>query len=111
MTRVTTTSKTLIDVILVNRPERWSKSGTLKLGISDNDLVYIKRKQSLPRPQAIARLIESRSMQRFNDDDFQADLTAIPWDSTFVYDHDIDDVWSHWYKHYKDTIDKHGLIF
>ena len=42
---------------LVNRPERWSKSGTLKLGISDHDLVYIKRKQSLPRPQA--RLIES----------------------------------------------------
>ena len=76
MTRVTTTSKTLIDVILVNRPERWRKSGTLKLGISDHDLVYIKRKQSLPRPQA--RLIESRSMQRFNDDDFQADLTAIP---------------------------------
>ena len=49
-------------------------------------------------------------MQRFNDDDFQADLTAIPWDSTFVYDHDIDDVWSHWYKHYKDAIDKHGPI-
>ena len=43
-------------------------------------------------------------MQRFNDDDFQADLTAIPWDSTFVDDHDIDDLWSHWYKHYKDTM-------
>ena len=84
----------------------WSKSGTLKLGISDHDLVYIIRKQSLPRPKA--RLIESRSMQRFNDDDFQADLTAIPWDSAFVYD-DIDDVWSHWYKLYKDTIDNTRL--
>ena len=48
-------------------------------------------------------------MQRFNGDDFQADLTAIPWDSAFVYD-DIDDVWSHWYKLYKDTIDKHAPI-
>ena len=54
-TRVTTTSKTLIDVILVNRPERWSKSGTPKLGISDHDLVYIIRKQSLPRPKARLR--------------------------------------------------------
>jgi len=52
VTRVTTTSKTLLDVILVNRPDRWSKSGTLKLGISDHDLVYIIRKQSLPRPKA-----------------------------------------------------------
>lgn len=106
-TGVTTTSKPLIDVILVNRPERWSKSGTLKLGISDHELVYIVRKQSLPRPKA--RLIESRSTQRFNDDDFQADLTAVPWDSAFVYD-DIDDIWNHWSKLYKDTIDKHAPI-
>ena len=48
-------------------------------------------------------------MQRFNDDDFQADLTTIPWDSAFVYD-DINDIWSHWYKLYKDTIDKHVHI-
>ena len=48
-------------------------------------------------------------MQRFNDDDFQADLTAVPWDSAFVYD-DIDDVWNHWSKLYKDTIDKHAPI-
>ena len=94
-------------MILVNRPERWNKSGTLKLGISDHDLVYIIRKQSLPRPKA--RLIESRIMQRFNDDDFQADLTAVPWDSAFV-DDEIDDVWNHWSKLYKDTIDKHAPI-
>ena len=48
-------------------------------------------------------------MQQFNDDDFQADLAAIPWDSTFVYD-DIDDIWNHWSKLYKDTIDKHAPI-
>ena len=48
-TRVTTTSKTIIDVILVNRPERWCKSGTLKLGISDHDLVYIIRKHKFAK--------------------------------------------------------------
>ena len=48
-TRVTTTSKTIIDVILVNRPERCCKSGTLKLSISDHDLVYIIRKHKFAK--------------------------------------------------------------
>ena len=42
-------------------------------------------------------------MQRLNDNDFQADLTAIPWDSAFVCD-DIDDVWNHWSTHIKKEI-------
>ena len=48
-------------------------------------------------------------MQQFNDDDFQTDLTAIPWDNAFVYD-DINDAWNHWSKLYKDTIDKHAPL-
>ena len=35
-TRVTKTSKSLIDVILVNRPEHWATSGSLQLGMSDH---------------------------------------------------------------------------
>lgn len=104
--RVTTTTKTLIDAILANRPERWIKSGKLKLGISDHDLVYVI-KQSLPRPKA--RLIESQSVQRFNDDDFLPYLSAIPWNSAFVYD-DIDNIWNHWSKLYIDIVDKHASI-
>lgn len=42
--RVIIISKILIDVILVNWFECWSKSGMLKLGISDYDFVYIIRK-------------------------------------------------------------------
>ncbi|RMX55071.1 hypothetical protein pdam_00023216 [Pocillopora damicornis] len=38
-TRVTNTSKSLIDVILVNRPEYWATSGSLQLGMSDHDLI------------------------------------------------------------------------
>ena len=40
-TRVTNTSKTLIDVILVSHVERHANSGVLHLGISDYDLVYL----------------------------------------------------------------------
>lgn len=106
-TRVTNTSETLIDVILVNRTERWTKSGTLKLGISDHDLVYIVRKPRLPKSKV--QTIESRSMKKFNEASFCCDLSTAPWDSAFVYD-DINDVWNHWSEFYKDIIDKHAPI-
>ena len=61
-TRVTKSSKTLIDVILVNRPERCATSGTLHLGMSDHDLVYIIRKQRLP--SSTVKAIETN---RFRD--------------------------------------------
>ena len=40
-TRVTKTSKSVIDVILVNRPEHWATSGSLQLGMSDHIFFYI----------------------------------------------------------------------
>ena len=91
--RFTNTSETLIDVILVNRTERWTKSGTLKLGISDHDLVYIVRKPRLPKSKV--QTIESRNMKKFNEASFCCDLSTAPWDSAFVYD-DINYVWNHW---------------
>ena len=42
-TRVTASTKTLLDVILVSHPERFVSSGTLRLGISDHDLIYVVR--------------------------------------------------------------------
>ena len=38
-TRVTPSTKTLLDVILVSHPELFVSSGTLRLGISDHDLI------------------------------------------------------------------------
>jgi hypothetical protein len=51
-TRVTNTSKSLLDVILVSHPERFAVSGNMQLGISDHvhDLVYLVWKQKLPKP-------------------------------------------------------------
>ena len=49
-TRVTASTKTLLDVIPVSHPERFVSSSTLRLGISDHDLIYIARKQRLPKP-------------------------------------------------------------
>ena len=41
-----TSTKTLLDVILVSHPERFVSSGTLRLRINDHDFIYIVRKQT-----------------------------------------------------------------
>ena len=76
LTRVTNTSASLIDVLITSNPERFVLSGTLKLGISDHDLIYTIRKQKIPRPQP--KLIEYRSMKDFDEEGYQADLSKIP---------------------------------
>ena len=48
-TRVTSTTKSLIDVALTSNLERFSTSGTLQLGLSDHDFIYVVRKNKLPR--------------------------------------------------------------
>ena len=39
--RVTPISATLIDLILTNRPQNFSESGVIHLGVSDHSLVYL----------------------------------------------------------------------
>ena len=104
-TRVTNTSKSLIDVILVNRPEYWATSGSLQLGMSDHDLIYIIRKQRLPKSKV--KVIDSRSMKHFNQDAFLADLMTTPWNMAFIFD-GIDDVWGHWSKLFNVLVEKHA---
>ena len=48
-TRITETSKTLIDVIITNKPVNYLKSGIIHIGISDHSLVYTFRKLSVPK--------------------------------------------------------------
>ena len=56
--RVTDRTKRLLDVILGSHAERYINSGNLQLGLSDPDLVFVVKKNILPRPKP--RLIEFR---------------------------------------------------
>ena len=106
-TRVTDKSKTLIDVALASHQERYSTVGSLHLGVSDHDLVYVIRKNKLARPKL--RLIEYRSMKFFDHSKFLLDLNKVPWGSAFLYD-DADDTWNYWSALYKDILDQHAPI-
>ena len=103
-TRVTNNSASLIDVILTSNPERFALSGTMKLGISDHDLIYTIRKQKIQRPPP--KLIEYRSMKNLDRDKYLDELSKIPWDSAYIYDN-VDDVCEHWYQLFTDVVDQH----
>ena len=94
-TRATNYSRTLLDIVLTSHPERLATSGILQVGISDHDLIFVVRKQKLPRPKS--RTIEFRSLNTF-----LSDLRNVPWDSAYIYDN-IDDIWAHWSGQYKRT--------
>ena len=106
-TRVTASSKTLIDVILSNQQDRYALSGNLHLGLSDHDLIFTVRKNKHPRQKT--RLIEYRSLKILNEATFLSDLRNVSWHTSFVYDN-ADDVWDHWSKLYKEVFDKHAPL-
>ena len=103
-TRVTKTSKTLIDVLLTSHAECYTTSGSLHLGLSDHDLIFTVPKNKNWRPKP--RLIEFRSMKNFNLPDVLADLQRVPWSSAYTFDN-ADDVWAHWRTLFKDVLDQH----
>ena len=75
--------------------------------MNDHDLIYIVRKQRLPKSRV--KVIESRSMKHFNQDEFLADLATSPWDTAFIFD-DIDDVWIHWSTLFNVVVEKHAPL-
>ena len=71
-TRITESSKTLIDVILNNNPRLFTKSGVFNPEISDHSLVYTQMvKNAIVYPSSV---ITFRSYKNFNEDDFRQAL-------------------------------------
>ena len=72
-TRITTSTKTLIDLILTRIDDtRTIDSGVMDLGISDHNLIYICRKIGIPKGNP--KLIETRQFKHFNTIEFQNNL-------------------------------------
>ena len=71
-TRVTLTSKTLIDLCITNSQEKVTDSGVIHLGISDHSLVFLTRKAQYYRNGP--RVIETRHFKHFDKGKFLSDL-------------------------------------
>lgn len=104
-TRVTSNSRSLIDLYVTNSSQKIVNSGVLHLGISDHSLIYATRKTHYDR--GVVRIIQTRSYKNFNKDGFLRDLSQKPWDDVNLQTNP-DDMWSSWKKLIMESIDKYA---
>ena len=104
-TRVTLETKTLIDLIVTNKPELFNIKGVLPVVISDHSLPYatIKLRQRCPHP----RIITIRNFKNFSIKEFQADLSCVPFHVADVFE-DKDGVQWAWSLMFNEICDKHA---
>jgi len=77
-TRVTPTSKSLIDLIILNRKAMCHSSGVLNEVIADHSIIYIVRKK--PRSQGCPRkTISTRSFKNTDTDKLKRLVETAPW--------------------------------
>ena len=106
-TRITEKSSTMIDLCLTNTLSTVVDSGVIHLSISDHSMVYIVRKAHYF--QTGIRVVESRSMKKFNRDSFLNDLRQQPWGN--VYHHgNPNEMWGTWKALLMNVIDKHAPL-
>lgn len=77
-TRISDTSRTLIDLIFVNNEHRIVKSGVVPFPLSDHYLVFCILKTGV-HTKAHPRMFEYRSYKNFDANSFNEDLRNVPW--------------------------------
>ena len=104
-TRVTQTTKSLIDHFITKSRENVILSGVYPLSISDHSLIFAVRKIGTPRGNP--RFIESRSFKNFDQNKFKLDLQNANWPPIgSVYN--ANDYWSKWKSIFLEIVDKHA---
>ena len=76
-TQVTLNSATVIDHIITNRVELYTKGSVLPLGISDHNLIFTNCKRA-KIPHSFTH-IPCRSYTKLVDIDFQHDMELVDW--------------------------------
>ena len=76
-TRVTPTSRTIIDLFFTSKSELYKESGVVQTSISDYFLIYAIRNS---RPiKGSHKTIDYRCFKNFNEHMFVDDLFKVPW--------------------------------
>jgi hypothetical protein len=92
-TRITSNTKSLIDLVFSNKPDFIIKSGVEHVGISDHSMVYVHRKISVPRKSP--KVVNTRQYRYYNIPLFKFDLKDIF--STSVFNNENpNDLWYDW---------------
>ena len=106
-TRITSSSRTLIDLCLINTPSHVGDAGVLSLSISDHSLIYAIRK--VHYVQGVPKTVHIRSMKQFNREHYLRDLEQK--NSHNVYcSADPNVMWKIWKENLMSAIDKHAPL-
>ena len=106
-TRVTETSKSTIDLILVNNTHRIVQCDVLDASISDHHAIFCVIKGGVKKLPP--KVFEYRSFKNYEKKAFISDLEQVPW-SVIEGVGDIDDAVFLWEKLFKDCADHHAPI-
>lgn len=95
-TRVTNSSKTLIDHIYCNVRENVTFIDVPKIGLSDHFPIFFTRKQNSYLPKTKHHTITYRSFKNFDENKFINELKSAPWDAVHIFEHpdDILEAWT-----------------
>jgi len=106
-TRITQHSRTLIDVVLTNTPDRIVQSGVIHIVISDHSLIYAVRKVAVPTNNK--HNITFRSFKNFDENDFKRELESLPWDGFSIL-MNPNDMWLKWKELFLSVANKHAPL-
>ena len=104
-TRITQTTQTLLDWILVSHPNRILKSGVLSDCFSDHCMIYCIWKITLPKSPV--RLIKIRQHKKLNPTLFINDILGINWDRYQLIPN-VQDAWDFFCSEFMEVVDKHA---
>lgn len=107
-TRISDTSRTLIDLIFVNNEHRIVKSGVVPFPLSDHYLVFCILKTGV-HTKAHPRMFEYRSYKNFDANSFNEDLRNVPW-HVVDNENNIDDALLTWNKLFSEVADDHAPV-
>jgi hypothetical protein len=104
-TRITNTSKSLIDLCFTNYWDKVTVSGAHSLGINDHSLIYLIRKSNHQVIDTNYPVTRSQ-MKNFNDEDFLNDIRQINR-SDINSQNNPNDMWTAWLTKFSDILDIH----
>ena len=106
-TRITSRSKSLIDIICTTHENRIPKHTVIANSISDHDIVGITRKMNCLKFKP--RKINIRSCTNYNVSQFKIDLREIPWE-TLIDENDVQSSWNSFKQTLTNVINRHAPL-
>ena len=101
-TRITSSTRTLINQILTNKLDIITNHEVLHVGISDHSLIY-----AIYKHESWSKIIESRQIKNFDCEAFIEDIKEKPFHFASVMD-DPNEMWDVWKSLFLEVVNKHA---